>query len=264
MRPIVFGPIGPPRSLTPERIVRPTVGLTIDEDGSRPGMARTLNPETHAVRRDAFVDVGQRLIQTKGYEAFSIQDVIDEVGASKGAFYHYFGSKADLLEAIVERMADGVEGSWAEVMVRPGLSARERFEGIFATTAQYKNARKELALALLDAWLSDQNAILRDKLRQLVARRMTPVLEVILRQGAAEGEFTATDPEGTARVVVALILGSQEQASQLFVARQANEIGFDEVERIFAAFSQALDRILGLPPGRLSLTDPPTLRLWFG
>lgn len=227
-------------------------------------MARTLNPESHAVRRDAFVDVAQRLIQLKGYEAFSIQEVLDEVGASKGAFYHYFGAKSDLLEAVVERMADGVEGTWAALMTQPGLSAPARLEGIFASTAQYKNARKELTLAVLEAWLSDRNTILRERLRQLVARRMTPTLVRILRQGIDDGDFSATDPEATARVIVGLVQGVQDAATQLFVARQAKEIELEEVERVFAAFSEALDRILGLEPGRLSLTDPPTLRMWFG
>ena len=51
-------------------------------------MARTLNLEAHAVRRDCFVDAAQRLIQVRGYEQLSIQDVLDEAHASKGAFYH--------------------------------------------------------------------------------------------------------------------------------------------------------------------------------
>jgi AcrR family transcriptional regulator len=220
-------------------------------------MARTRNPELHAVRREAFLDVAQALIQTRGYEGFSIQDVIDEVGASKGAFYHYFGSKADLLEAVVERMADAV-------MSQPGLTAIERFEKVFATTAQYKNARRELALALLEAWLSDRNTILREKLRQIVARRMTPILERVVQQGIDEGDFTATSAEGTADVIVALILGIQDEAGRLFVARQANEVQFEDVVRLFGAYSEAMDRILGLQPGRLSLTDPPTLAMWFG
>src|SRR5215510_6921572 len=182
-------------------------------------MARTLNPAQHAVRRDAFLDVAQRLITARGYQSFSIQDVLDEVGASKGAFYHYFGSKADLLEAIVERMADAIQGTWDEVTRQPGLTAVERLEGIFATTAQYKNARRELSQALLEAWLSDRNTILREKLREIVASRMTPVLETIMRQGIAEGDFTATSVEGTADVIVALIVGIQDEAVRLFVAR---------------------------------------------
>jgi len=227
-------------------------------------MARTRNSELHAVRRDAFLDVAQGFIQTRGYEGFSIQDVIDDVGASKGAFYHYFGSKADLLEAIVERMADAIQGTWDAVMSQPGVTAIERFEKVFATTAQYKNARRELALALLEAWLSDRNTILREKLRQIVARRMTPILERIVQQGIDDGDFTATSAEGTADVIVALILGIQDEAGRLFVARQANEVEFEDVVRLFGAYSEAMDRILGLEPGRLSLTDPPTLQMWFG
>jgi AcrR family transcriptional regulator len=200
----------------------------------------------------------------KGYEALSIQEVIDAVDASKGAFYHYFGAKSDLLEAVVERMADGVEQGWAPIMERPGVSAIERLEGLFATTAQYKNARRDLSLALLEAWLSDSNAILRERLRLMVGRRLTPVLERILRQGADSGELRISEPEGTARVIVALILGSQEAAARLFVARQANAVSYEDVERHFAAFTEAFNRILGLEPGRLSLTDPPTMRLWFG
>ena len=57
-------------------------------------------PTAHAVRRDEFVDAAQRLIQSPGYEQMSVQDVLDELGASKGAFYHYFDSKEALLEAV--------------------------------------------------------------------------------------------------------------------------------------------------------------------
>lgn len=227
-------------------------------------MARTINPARHAVRRDAFLDATQRLLLTKGYEGFSVQDVIDEVGASKGAFYHYFGAKSDLLEANVERMADAVETVWDEITARPGLSAIDRLEGVFDASAQYKNARRDLTLAVLEGWLADSNTVLREKLRLLVARRLSPVLVRILEQGIADGDFTATDPEGTAHVIVAVIQGIQEEASRLFVMRQAGEIEFEDVERLFGAYKLALERILGVEPGRLSLTDPPTLRMWFG
>ena len=43
-------------------------------------MARTVDTEAHAVRREAFVDAAQRLMQAKGYEQMSVQDVLDEVG----------------------------------------------------------------------------------------------------------------------------------------------------------------------------------------
>jgi AcrR family transcriptional regulator len=73
-------------------------------------MARTRNATTHAVRRDAILDVAERLIRTRGYDAMSIQSVQDELGCSRGALYHYFGSKEAILEAVIERMtAAGME-----------------------------------------------------------------------------------------------------------------------------------------------------------
>jgi AcrR family transcriptional regulator len=226
-------------------------------------VARTLNPESHALKRDAFIDVAQRLIQTKGYEELSVQDVLDALDASKGAFYHYFGSKADLLEAVVERMADGVEEAWADLMADPDLTGAQRLDAVFATTAQYKAERKDLVIAVLELWLSDQNAIVREKLRRLAARRVTPVLVEIVRKGVADGEFSATDPDATAAVVAALIQGTSEAAGDLYLAAQAGAIGLNEVAAAFAAYTEALERILGLPAGSLHPIDESTLELWF-
>src|SRR6476659_8604661 len=97
------------RALDIRRTIRPTVGLTIRRtrhavaatvrhvDRRRTkrseSVARTLDPAAHAVRRDVFIDAAQALIQTRGAERFSVQDILDATDASKGAFYHYFDSK---------------------------------------------------------------------------------------------------------------------------------------------------------------------------
>src|ERR1700674_5776435 len=99
-------------------------------------MARTVNATLHTIRRDAFLDVAQRLVQTKGYEAMSIQDVLDELEASKGAFYHYFDSKQALLEAVVERFADDAMAALARVRGVADLAAVRELESIFAGVAR--------------------------------------------------------------------------------------------------------------------------------
>jgi AcrR family transcriptional regulator len=91
-------------------------------------MARTVNPTLHTVRRDAFLDVAQRLIQTKGYEAMSVQDVLDELEASKGAFYHYFDSKLALLEAVVDSFADVGLATVGPILNDPTLPALRKLE----------------------------------------------------------------------------------------------------------------------------------------
>jgi AcrR family transcriptional regulator len=226
-------------------------------------MARTLNVEVHAVRRDAFVDAAQRLIQAHGYEQVSVQDVLDEVDASRGAFYHYFDSKAALLDAVIERMVEDSLEAVRPIVADPDLTAIEKLDGVFAGIARWKGERTELMLAVLEAWQADDNAIVRDKLRQGVARRLTPVLATILEQGAAEGTFTISSPTHSARVLVSLLQGANEAAIELWFARRAGSIPFDAVTPALGAYRDAQERILGLPPGSLMAFDQATLHQWF-
>jgi len=227
-------------------------------------VARTLNPTLHTVRRDAFLDVAQRLVQTKGYEAMSVQDVLDELEASKGAFYHYFDSKQALLEAVVEWFADDAIDTLAPTLADPGLPALRKLEAIFAGIARWKAERKELVFAIIEVWNSDGNAIVREKLRQLTVNRLVPLLSVVIEQGIAEGAFAAQSPGETAMVLTSVMLGFQQQANDLFIARQAGTIGFDVVQRTVAANTEAYERILGIPKGSLTIIDEQALRFWFG
>jgi AcrR family transcriptional regulator len=226
-------------------------------------MARTLNTTLYTVRRDAFLDVAQRLVQTKGYEAMSIQDVLNELEASKGAFYHYFDSKQALLEAVIDRLADGALATLEPILNDPGLPAARKLEKVFAGIASFKAQRKELVLAIIEVWNSDGNAIVREKLRKLTVNRLLPFLSVVIKQGVDEGTFTAKSPEETAMVLVSVMQGFQQQATDYFIARQAGTISFEVVQRSVEANTEAVERILGVPYGSLTLIDEPTLRFWF-
>jgi len=51
------------------------------------------------------MDTAERLILERGFAATSIDQIIDEVGITKGAFFYHFKTKADLARALVERYA---------------------------------------------------------------------------------------------------------------------------------------------------------------
>jgi AcrR family transcriptional regulator len=222
-----------------------------------------VNVEARAIRREAFVEVSLRLIQAKGYEQMSIQDVLDELDASRGAFYHYFASKLALLEAAVDHIVAAAMEAVSPVAADPRLSAAQKIERLFSGIAGWKAERRELMLALLEVWYSDDNAIVRDKVRRSSVAVLVPLLSTIVEQGRVEGVFSARSPDGAARAVVALLLGAQDMAIELFFARQAGEIPFEIVAERFAGLAEALTRVLGAPVGSLSLIDDATLRLWF-
>lgn len=65
-------------------------------------MSRNKYPEETV---NLILDVSQRLFIEKGYDNTTIQDIIDELGGlTKGAIYHHFSSKQDILDAVIERL----------------------------------------------------------------------------------------------------------------------------------------------------------------
>ena len=65
-------------------------------------MARNKYPE---VTEERILDVAQRLFLEKGYENTTIQDIVNELGGlTKGAVYHHFKSKEEIMDAVSDRM----------------------------------------------------------------------------------------------------------------------------------------------------------------
>ncbi len=53
--------------------------------------------------KEKIVQVAFNLFLTKGYRDISLREIVENVGLSKGAFYHYYKSKEELFTEVVER-----------------------------------------------------------------------------------------------------------------------------------------------------------------
>jgi hypothetical protein len=104
----------------------------------------------------------------------------------------------------------------------------------------------------------------REKFRHKLVRRFVPILRGIVTQGIAEGSFHVESPQETAHVLMMLIQGMQEEATELFVARQANAIEYEEVAKRFDASARAFERMLGADAGSINFVDQSILREWYG
>jgi AcrR family transcriptional regulator len=227
-------------------------------------MVRTADPVANSLRREAIIDVAEGLIRTRGYEQMSIQDVQDELGVSRGAIYHYFGSKSDLLEAVVARMADGIIRFLEPVVADPSLTPAAKLQAVFADAGRWKAQRSEILLALMRSWYSEENDLVRLRLTVASTDRLAPILREIVREGVGDGSFTATHPEKTAHILVAFLNASGDTIGRLLLARHDGFAPFEDVTRTMAAYGEAIERILGLPAGSFHLVDDEILHKFFG
>lgn len=224
-------------------------------------MVRIVKERTE--RRNEILDVAQRLVYSKGYEQMTIQDILDGLQISKGAFYHYFDSKQTLLEAIIERMMQEAEQLIMPIVHDPQLPALEKLQRFFAVVARYKTAQKDFLLALMRVWYTDDNALVRQKVQAMGAKWIMPLLTGIIRQGIQEGSLTTSYPDQVGEVVLCLVYGLGETLGEVLLSFEPKRDDMLRVERTVAAYTDALERVLGAPGDSLQLVDNETLSEWF-
>lgn len=226
-------------------------------------MPRIVKEQEYLAKRNEILETAQRLVYTKGYEQMSIQDILDEQNMSKGAFYHYFSSKQDLLEALIDRILAEIEPILLPIVQDPDLPAIEKLRRVFDTSARWKSARREYMLALLRIWYDDHNAIFRQKVYTKGLKWISPMLSEIIRQGIREGVLDAPHPDQLGEILFSLFQGMGDSFAHLFLATEPGLEEYRQLEGCLAAYSSAMERILGAPAGSLKLVEPETLKEWF-
>ena len=226
-------------------------------------MARTRNATAHAVRRDEILDVAERLIGTRGYDAMSIQSVQDELGCSRGALYHYFGSKERILEAVIDRMTDAGMAVLEPIASDPSLAAPDKLQTLFSTAGNWKSQRRDFLIPLIRGWYQPGNDLVRVRAEAAAYGQFRPLMAAILRQGVAEGTITVSSADHAAVILTALFAGSTDAIRRLLVDRLDGRVPYEEVERFIHAYDEAIERILGLAPETFSLIDDDAMRTWF-
>ncbi len=78
-----------------------------------------------AMKSETLLAAASRLFNQRGIDGVSLDDVTAELGATKGALYHYFDDKADLVRRCYERAFDLYEAV-ADVAVKHGATGLEQ------------------------------------------------------------------------------------------------------------------------------------------
>ncbi len=209
------------------------------------------------------MDTAERLFYQKGYTQTSVRDIIDAIGIAKGTFYHYFDSKVDLLDELIERiMAQAVE-LLEPIVADESLDALTKFSHFFGHVGNWKVARKDFVLDLMRVLYRDENVLLRTKMIRRSTDEVTiPKLCTIIQQGVDEGVFSVAHPRESAEVVARMGLSFSE--SFAYTLLEADEYGdlLPEMERKTDAYEQGIERVLGAPAGSLSIVPRDQLREW--
>ena len=190
-------------------------------------------------RKNEILDVAEQLFAEKGFDNASTNDIIKRIGIARGTLYHHFGSKEEILDALVERMTrEGIARAKAIISdkSRPLL---ERLSGAILAL----NLDNGAGQVVFEQIHKPQNALLHQKMQDTLISGVVPLISELIREGNEEGIFNSDYPEDAAEMIIIY-----------------SNIAFDElagltpeqVNRKSTAFICHAERILGAAEGSLA------------
>ena len=212
-------------------------------------------------RREAFLDIAEELFADLGYENTSIDRIISLLGVSKGAFYHYFPSKSDLLDSTLDRILSRTETPLTEIL-ESQAPAIEKLKQFLHSLEKGLLANRTLSIRIGELLLNEANAVLLNRQRRAASNRFVPYLTKIIEQGVAEGDFQLESPQGVARIVWEIGESMDEAAARALIGTREEALALDELSMLYRTYSLAIERVLGAKEGSMYIADAKMLEPW--
>ncbi len=160
--------------------------------------------------KTAILDVAQGLIQTRGVNGMSYDDISAAVGIRKPSIHHHFATKADLVAALIERYSalflervDGIVAGGGT-----GLEQLQAFVGLFEETLRKEHGKAVCLCGMLASELATLDAPAAAGVQRFY-RKSTKSLAGILDTGARDGTLGVPgDPARLADLIFSLLEGA--------------------------------------------------------
>ena len=157
--------------------------------------------------REKIIELGENLIRTKGYNAFSYQDISTELGIKNAAVHYYFPSKENLGTSILKTNIQRFE-EMTENMKSLGF---DEWQQLDAFVKIYVKSHREQKLCIVGSLGPDYNTLSETTRAELV--RMTDIilnwLTGLLTNGKAKQVFSfCEDPRVKANRIITNLMAS--------------------------------------------------------
>ncbi len=149
------------------------------------------------------LDAALILFCEKGYEETTVLDIIHNMGGmTRGAFYHHFKSKEEVLDALRDKFAKETN-SFVKVMQRDDLNGLEKLRLAIMETNTEETDRRKFNLALMP--LLDSPAFLKLLIIDTNRDILAPTCQALIEEGIKDGSIQVEDAKLVAELLVYLI-----------------------------------------------------------
>ena len=150
---------------------------------------------------DKIIKVSYNLFVQKGYEKTSIQDIINELGLSKGAIYHYFKSKEEILYAVLNKEKESANLYLEKIIIEAnGCTAKEKLRYILVKLVGNENINNTNKFLINQ---SNNSKVIMESIIQTV-NYDSYKFYVLIKEGIEDGSIKTDFPKECAELLLLL------------------------------------------------------------
>jgi AcrR family transcriptional regulator len=193
-------------------------------------------------RRKEIIHAARQLFQEKDYDKMTMKELMKKLNIAKGTIYHYFTSKEDLLESVVEDLMDKELKRKRQLLkgrLCKNLNALEKFK-MLVTSDRMSEENNQI----LENLHHPGNTLMHTRLLGRYIIKLAPIFADVIEEGCDQGVFRTEHP--------------RECAEFLFSGFQfMTDVGFypwsqRQLARRIKAFPSLIETQLGAPKGSFS------------
>lgn len=197
-----------------------------------------MNEKTNDTRLHV-LDVGYQLIVNNGFNGVGLSQLLKEADVPKGSFYHYFKSKEQFGEALIQHYFENYTTKIEAILVHGEGNHYQRILSYFSLWAKTENGTCNAHKCLV-VKLSAEVSDLSDPMRQALlkgAEKVTNTIEQCIVGGIADGSIKVEDSQEAAQNLYSMWLGAS-LLSKLSQSSHSLQTALSLTERILKGESQ--------------------------
>lgn len=207
------------------------------------------------MRRTQILDAAEKLFFERGYDRTSIQDILDELGISKGGFYHYFDAKDAVLREISERRAVTRFEKLSTELYGARRSPIDRLNLLLTLPNLFESEDIGFAALMLKLCYLDGDASIRAHRRRIMVDQLRPYVDEVIDEGIADGSLHMRYPAQMGRLLLLLACDVDDEACEMLAAEPDNPDVVLRLIELLNVYRESAEQLSGAPYGSLLLFD---------
>ena len=151
---------------------------------------------------ETILSVSAKLFLEKGFDKTSMMDIAKTAGISKGAIYHHFQSKDEIIKSVTERQAQAVKDVMENFLSETySLSGKEQLQLILERN--FENQKAHYLDDVMSIRMKSAEFVL--SYMQSCVNKGSAFVSEIIKRGIADGSLVTDSPDECAEVFLLLL-----------------------------------------------------------